>query len=123
MTTVLASSRRKPGSRATSSESGSPDSGLRRNDAIPRYAELDVTTMEGLLKGRGGEGLQSGDLAIEAVTLREEEASILEAPLASAAFQIEHVFYDFDARPVSWGWFICRADRFKLRTRIGPAAG
>jgi len=86
-------------------------------------AELDATTMEGLLRGHGGEGLQSGELAIEAVTLREEEALLLEAAPASAAFHIEHVFYDFDARPVSWGWFICRADRFKLRTRIGPGTG
>ena len=85
-------------------------------------AELEVTTMEGLLKGRGSEGLQAGDLTIEAVVLREEEASLLQVEASSPAFCIEHIFYDFDARPVSWGWFICRADRFKFTTRIGAGA-
>ncbi len=85
-------------------------------------AELEVTSMESLLLGRGAEGLASAELTIEAVTLREEEARLLEAGAFSAAFCIEHVFYGFDARPVSWGWFICRADRFKLRTRIGAGA-
>jgi DNA-binding GntR family transcriptional regulator len=86
-------------------------------------AELDVTTVEGLLRGHGSEGLRSGELTIEAVTLREEEAGLLDTAVASAAFRIEHVFYDLEARPVSWGWFICRADRFKLRTWIGAGAG
>ena len=85
-------------------------------------AEFEVTTMEGLLKGRGSEGLQAGDLTIEAVVLREEEASLLRVEASSPAFCIEHIFYDFDAHPVSWGWFICRADRFKFTTRIGAGA-
>jgi DNA-binding GntR family transcriptional regulator len=82
-------------------------------------AELEVTTMEGLLKERGSEGLQSGELTIEAVVLQDEEASLLQVGASSPAFCIEHIFYDFSARPVSWGWFICRADRFKFTTRIG----
>jgi DNA-binding GntR family transcriptional regulator len=86
-------------------------------------AELDATTMEGLLRGQGSETLQSGELTIEAVILREEEAGLLDAAVASAAFRIEHVFYDLEGSPVSWGWFICRADRFKLRTCIGAGAG
>lgn len=85
-------------------------------------AELEVTTMEGLLQGRGSEGLQAGDLTIEAVVLREEEASLLQVEASSPAFCIEHIFYDFDACPVSWGWFICRADHFKFTTRIGAGA-
>lgn len=83
-------------------------------------AELQITSLEGLFKGNGGQGLRRGDLSIEAVTLTQEEADLLEVPASSPAFCLEHIFYDFSNRPVAWGWFICRADRFRLVTRIGP---
>lgn len=82
-------------------------------------AELEVTSLEGLFEGQGRGGLRRGELTIEAVTLNEEEAALLQVPVGSAAFCIEHIFYDFDDRPVSWGWFICRADRFKFRAHLG----
>lgn len=84
--------------------------------------ELQITSLEGLFKGEVSEGLRSGDLSMEAVILREEEAEHLGVAVGSPALCLEHIFYDFDFRPISWGWFICRADRFKLSTRIGPDA-
>lgn len=82
-------------------------------------AELRITSLEGLFRGEGGDGLRAGDLAIEAVALLDDEARLLGVPAGSPAFNLEHIFYDFSRNPVSWGWFICRADRFKLTTRIG----
>jgi len=85
-------------------------------------AQLQITSLEGLLQGESSEGLRRGNLTIEAVNLKEEEAKVLQIPTGSAAFCLEHIFYDFNDHPVSWGWFICRADRFKLTTRIGADA-
>ena len=85
-------------------------------------AQLQITSLSGLLSGQGGEGLRRGNLAMEAVNLNEEEAMVLQVPLNSAAFSLEHTFYDFDDRPVSWGRFLCRADFFVLTARIGAEA-
>ncbi len=85
-------------------------------------AQLQITSLTGLLQGRSAEGLRRGSLIMEAVTLNEEEAAILHVPGNSAAFSLEHTFYDFDDRPVSWGWFTCRADLFNLTAQIGAGA-
>jgi GntR family transcriptional regulator len=85
-------------------------------------AQLQITSLEGLLQGESSEGLRRGNLTIEAVNLKEEDAKVLQMPTGSAGFCLEHIFYDFNDHPVSWGWFICRADRFKLTTRIGADA-
>ncbi|MGD0915167.1 MAG: GntR family transcriptional regulator [Thermodesulfobacteriota bacterium] len=84
--------------------------------------QLQITSLEGLLQGESSEGLRRGNLTIEAVNLKEEDAKVLQIPTGSAAFCLEHIFYDFNDHPVSWGWFICRADRFKLATCIGADA-
>ncbi len=82
-------------------------------------AELEVTTLRGLFDGSGETGLKRGDLSIQATVLNQEEAALLKAAPGVAAFNIEHVFYDFDDRPASWGWFICRGDRLRFRTTVG----
>lgn len=82
-------------------------------------AELEVTTLRGLFDGSGQTGLKRGELSIQATGLDEEEALLLRAPHGAPAFNIEHVFYDFDDRPISWGWFICRGDRLRFRTAVG----
>jgi GntR family transcriptional regulator len=82
-------------------------------------AQLQITSLEGLLQGQGSEGLRRGHLTIEAVNLKEDEAGVLQIATGSAAFCLEHIFHDFNDHPVSWGWFVCRADCFKLTTRIG----
>jgi DNA-binding GntR family transcriptional regulator len=82
-------------------------------------AQLQITSLEGLLQGQRNEGLRRGHLTIEAVNLDEEESKLLQVPIGAAAFNLEHIFHDFNDHPVSWGWFICRADRLKLVTDIG----
>lgn len=83
-------------------------------------AELQITSLEGLFQGQNGQGLRRGDLSLEAVALDKEEADALQMPAGSPALCLEHIFFDFENHPVAWGWFICRADRFNLISRIGP---
>ena len=85
-------------------------------------AELEVTSLHGLFVGGGETRLKRGDLTIEAIALNEEEANKLNTVLHQPAFCLEHIFYDFDDRPLSWGRFICRGDRFKFKTSVGVPA-
>jgi DNA-binding GntR family transcriptional regulator len=82
-------------------------------------AEIEVTSLQGLFEGSGGSVLKHGDLTIEATVLNEEEARLLQVPSHTAAFCLEHVFYDLDNQPISWGWFICRGDRLRFTTKVG----
>ncbi len=85
-------------------------------------AQLQITSLAGLLQGEGAPGLRRGSLIMEAINLNEEDAAILHVPPQSAAFSLEHLFYDFEDHPISWGWFIYRADQFRLTARIGAGA-
>ncbi|MBI5965811.1 MAG: GntR family transcriptional regulator [Chloroflexi bacterium] len=82
-------------------------------------AELEVTALQRLFNGTGETILKHGDINLEATILTDEEAKILQAPQPMAAFCFEHLFYDFDDKPISWGWFIGRADCLKFSTQVG----
>jgi DNA-binding GntR family transcriptional regulator len=82
-------------------------------------AEMEVTALHGLFSGGGGSDLKRGDLTIDATTLTSEEAALLRARGGAPAFRVEHVFYDFGHRPVSWGWFICSGERLHFSATIG----
>jgi DNA-binding GntR family transcriptional regulator len=82
-------------------------------------AEMEVTALRGLFNGGGGSDLKWGDLTVEATVLTEEEAALLHSEAGAPAFRLEHIFYDFDDRPVSWGWFICSGDRLRFNATIG----
>jgi GntR family transcriptional regulator len=82
-------------------------------------AEMEVTALRGLFDGGGGSDLKWGDLTVEATVLTEEEADLLHSEVGIPAFRLEHIFYDFDDRPVSWGWFICSGDRLRFNATIG----
>ncbi len=82
-------------------------------------AQLQISSLQGLLQGQSSAGLRRGRLSIEAVNLKEEEAKVLRVPVGTAAFHLEYIFHDFSNHPVSWGWFICRSDLFKLTACIG----
>jgi GntR family transcriptional regulator len=84
-------------------------------------AQLQITSLEGLFSSAQGEGMLSGRVTIEAVSLDGEEAGFLGVAKGSPAFCLESLFHDFDGRPVSWGRFLCRADQFRLTTNIGAA--
>jgi DNA-binding GntR family transcriptional regulator len=81
--------------------------------------EFEITSLHGLFVGTGETTLKRGDLAIEAAVLTKEEADILNTIEMQPAFRLEHIFYDFEDRPVSWGRFICRGDRLRFTTTVG----
>ncbi len=82
-------------------------------------SEMEVTSLHGLFAGNGESNLKRGELTIEAVQLEESEAALLKVTDSLAALCIEHLFFDFEERPVSWGRFICRNDRLKFKTTVG----
>jgi GntR family transcriptional regulator len=82
-------------------------------------AELEVTALQGLFDGAGSAILKRGELNVEVCLLNDEESKVLQLPRPAAAFYLEHHFYDFDNRPVSWGWFICRSDYLRFNTKVG----
>ena len=82
-------------------------------------AELGITSLHGLFVGTGETMLKRGELVIKAEVLAKEEADILNTMEMQPAFRLEHIFYDFQDRPVSWGQFICRGDRLRFTTTVG----
>jgi DNA-binding GntR family transcriptional regulator len=82
-------------------------------------AELEVTALRGLFSGGDGSALKRGDLTVDATILTAEEASLLASKTGAPAFRLEHIFYDFDDQPVSWGWFICPGDRLRFTASVG----
>lgn len=82
-------------------------------------AELQVTSLEGLLHSPQAEGVLGGRLTIQAVGLDEGAAAALRLPVDSPAFSLESLFLDYDGHPISWGRSFCRADRCRLTTQVG----
>lgn len=84
-------------------------------------SEMDVTSLKGVFEGKGNSFIKYGVLSIEATVLKNEEAQLLNTRIATAAFNLEHLFYDFEDRPVSWGWFICPSDKLRFTTVVGAS--
>jgi len=82
-------------------------------------AEMDATSLQGLFSGGQNTMLKYGELTIEATLMNEEEARVLHTTLPCAAFYLEHVFYDFHDRPISWGWFVFRSNHMRFNTTVG----
>jgi DNA-binding GntR family transcriptional regulator len=82
-------------------------------------SELEVTSLQGLFNGSGSSEFKHGELSIEATVITTEEATVLKSDVGFPAFCLEHIFYDFDKKPVSWGWFICRGDKLRFTTTVG----
>ena len=82
-------------------------------------AELGVTALRDLFEGGAGIGPKRGELVIHASVLTAEEARHVERPVGSAALVLEHLFFGYDDRPMSWGRFVCRGDLLEFRAHIG----
>jgi len=82
-------------------------------------AELEVTDLKGIFQGSGSSLIKHGDLFLESMMLDEQEAEILNLKTPVAGMMLEHIFYDFDNEPVSWGWFVCASTHLRLHTRVG----
>jgi DNA-binding GntR family transcriptional regulator len=86
-------------------------------------AELELTSLHGLFVGAGETALKGGELTIEVTALSKEEADALNTVQTQPAFRLEHIFYDLEDKPVSWGQFLCRGDRLKFTTKVGISKG
>jgi DNA-binding GntR family transcriptional regulator len=82
-------------------------------------AELGVTALQDLFSGATGSDIKYGRLTLHASAFTEAEAAYLDEQRGTPAWVLEHVFYDFEDRPESWGRFIGRADRLSLSTTVG----
>jgi len=82
-------------------------------------AEMDVTSLRGLFTSAENTMLKRGNLTINATLMNEEEAKILGIPLPAAAFYLEHLFYDYENRPISWGWFIFSGHHLRFSAQVG----
>ena len=71
------------------------------------------------VRGDRETSLKRGELAIDAAVLGDEEAHLLMAPPGLPSFRLEHLFYDFDNRPISWGFFLCRGDLMRFSATVG----
>ncbi len=85
-------------------------------------SELGVTALRDLFEGGVGAGPKQGELIIHASVLTEDEARHVDRPAGSAALVLEHLFYDYDDKPMSWGRFVCRGDLLRFRAHIGVKA-
>ena len=83
--------------------------------------ELGVTALRDLFEGGSGASLKHAELIIHASVLTEEEAQYVAQPTGSAALVLEHIFYDYDERPISWGRFVCRGGLLQFRATVGVA--
>ncbi len=85
-------------------------------------AEMDVTSLQGLFADGENKMMKHGQLSIDATIMNEEEANILQVNSPAAAFLLEHIFYDFNDQPISWGWFIIPSSFVRFTTQIGVDA-
>jgi DNA-binding GntR family transcriptional regulator len=82
-------------------------------------AELEITTLHGLFVGSNQTFLKRGELTLDATVLNQEQATLLNAMPLQPAFRIEHIFFDFNEKPLSWGQFVCRSDVLRFKTTVG----
>jgi GntR family transcriptional regulator len=83
-------------------------------------SQLQLTSLHAFLDSQRGNKFPDGDLTVRAVNLGAEDAELLQEPEGAAALCLEHLFRDSDGRPVSFGRFLLRGDRFQLNASINP---
>jgi DNA-binding GntR family transcriptional regulator len=83
-------------------------------------SQLQLTSLHAFLDSGRAQRFPRGELTLSAVKLDADGAATLGQPEGAIALCLEHVFQDADRTPVSWGWFLLRAELFRLRARLGP---
>lgn len=83
-------------------------------------SQLQLTSLHAFLDSGSAQRFPRGELTLTAVSLDPESAAVLGQPEGALALCLEHVFQAPDRTPVSWGWFLLRAELFRLRARLGP---
>jgi DNA-binding GntR family transcriptional regulator len=83
-------------------------------------SQLQLTSLHAFLDSGRAERFPRGELTLTAVNLDAESAQALGESEGALALCLEHLFQERDRTPVSWGWFLMRAELFRLRARLGP---
>jgi DNA-binding GntR family transcriptional regulator len=83
-------------------------------------SQLQLTSLHAFLDSGRAQRFPRGELTLTAVKLDADSASVLGQPEGALALSLEHVFQAGDRTPVSWGWFLLRAELFRLRAHLGP---
>lgn len=83
-------------------------------------SQLQLTSLHAFLDSGRAQRFPRGELTLTAVNLDAESAHALGESEGALALCLEHVFQESDRTPVSWGWFLLRAELFRLRARLGP---
>ena len=83
-------------------------------------SQLQLTTLHGVLEAARGGGFALGRVILRAQRVDETAAPVLDMVEGTPVLCLEHVFEDHAQRPVSWGWFVMRADMFQLTAQLGP---
>jgi DNA-binding GntR family transcriptional regulator len=82
-------------------------------------SQLQLTSLHAFLESGRARRFPHGELTLTAVALDAESAQALGQAEGALALRLEHVFQESDHTPVSWGWFLMRAELFRLRARLG----
>ncbi|OFW59579.1 MAG: hypothetical protein A2133_09995 [Actinobacteria bacterium RBG_16_64_13] len=82
-------------------------------------SQLQLTSLHAFLDSGRANRFPRGELTLTAVNLDAESAQALGQPEGALALCLEHVFQNNDRTTVSWGWFLLRAELFRLRARLG----
>lgn len=82
-------------------------------------AQMDVTSLTGLFQSSEKSDIKKGILTISATLLEAQEAALLNAKESSPAMRLEHTFFSFDNRTVSFGWFIFPAEKINFSAKVG----
>jgi DNA-binding GntR family transcriptional regulator len=82
-------------------------------------SQLQLTALHAFLESDRGQRFPHGELTVRATNLDRESAAALGEPEGAAALCLEHLFRDVAGHPVSWGYFLLKADLFRLKAELG----
>ena len=84
-------------------------------------SQLHLTSLHAFLESDRGKRFPRGELTVRAMNLDRDSAEALGEPEGAAALCLEHLFRDVAGNPVSWGYFLLRAELFQLSAQLDNA--
>ena len=80
---------------------------------------LDTVVLTEFIFQEGYSNIKRGVLHLLPTKLGEREAELLKLERGTTAFKLEHLYYDFNNRPVAFGWFVVSQEKIPIVSRIG----
>lgn len=80
---------------------------------------LDTTVLTGLFLEGGPSGFKKGKLRLLPTSFSERDARLLGDTPGGYAFRLEHVFYDANDQPATYGWLLVSPENMPLIGRVG----